>query len=243
MQAKDTEQLGTMSVGRLLAKLSVPAITAQLINMLYNMVDRMYIGHMEGTGKLALTGMGVCMPLILVISAFAALVSMGSASRASIALGKGDINTAERTLGNSTTLLTIIAITLTALMLAFAEPLLMAFGASENTIGYALDYMRIYALGTLFVQLTLGLNAFITAQGFSRESMLTVVIGAVINIALDPLFIFTFGMGVKGAALATIISQCVSMIWILRFLTGKRTTLRIRRENLKIDWKIVSAPA
>ncbi len=124
-------------------------------------------------------------------------------------------------------------------MLAFAEPLLMAFGASENTIGYALDYMRIYALGTLFVQLTLGLNAFITAQGFSRESMLTVVIGAVINIALDPLFIFTFGMGVKGAALATIISQCVSMIWILRFLTGKRTTLRIRRENLKIDWKIV----
>lgn len=239
MQAKDTEQLGTMSVGRLLAKLSVPAITAQLINMLYNMVDRMYIGHMEGTGKLALTGMGLCMPLILVISAFAALVSMGSASRASIALGKGDINTAERTLGNSTTLLTIIAITLTALMLAFAEPLLMAFGASENTIGYALDYMRIYALGTLFVQLTLGLNAFITAQGFSRESMLTVVIGAVINIALDPLFIFTFGMGVKGAALATIISQCVSMIWILRFLTGKRTTLRIRRENLKIDWKIV----
>ena len=121
MQAKDTEQLGTMSVGRLLAKLSVPAITAQLINMLYNMVDRMYIGHMEGTGKLALTGMGVCMPLILVISAFAALVSMGSASRASIALGKGDINTAERTLGNSTTLLTIIAITLTAIMLAFCR--------------------------------------------------------------------------------------------------------------------------
>lgn len=239
MQAKDTEQLGTLSVGRLLAKLSIPAITAQLINMLYNMVDRMYIGHMEGTGKLALTGMGVCMPIILVISAFAALVSMGAASRASIALGKGDISTAERTLGNSTSLLAIISITLTVIILAFAEPLLMAFGASENTIGYALDYMRIYALGTLFVQFTLGLNAFITAQGFSRESMLTVVIGAVINIALDPLFIFTFGMGVKGAALATIISQCVSMLWILRFLTGKRTTLRIRRENLKIDWKVI----
>ena len=238
MQAKDTEQLGTMSIGKLLVRLSVPSITAQLINMLYNMVDRMYIGHMEGTGQMALTGMGVCMPLIMAISAFAALVSMGSASRASIYLGKGDKESAERTLGNSATLLTGIAIVLTVLILIFAEPLLMMFGASENTIGYALDYMRIYALGTLFVQFTLGLNAFITAQGFSRESMLTVTIGAVINIVLDPILIFTFGMGVRGAALATIISQCVSMIWILRFLTGKRTTLRIRREYLRLDMKI-----
>ena len=238
MQAKDTEQLGTMSIGKLLMRLSVPSITAQLINMLYNMVDRMYIGHMEGTGKMALTGMGVCMPLIMAISAFAALVSMGSASRASIFLGRGDKESAERTLGNSVTLLTGIAIVLTVLILIFAEPLLMMFGASENTIGYALEYMRIYALGTLFVQFTLGLNAFITAQGFSRESMLTVTIGAVINIALDPLLIFTFGMGVSGAALATIISQCASMIWILRFLTGKRTTLRIRRENLRLDMKL-----
>ncbi len=238
MQAKDTEQLGTMSIGKLLVRLSVPSITAQLINMLYNMVDRMYIGHMEGTGQMALTGMGVCMPLIMAISAFAALVSMGSASRASIYLGKGDKESAERTLGNSVTLLTGIAIVLTVLILIFAEPLLMMFGASENTIGYALDYMRIYALGTLFVQFTLGLNAFITAQGFSRESMLTVTIGAVINIVLDPILIFTFGMGVRGAALATIISQCVSMIWILRFLTGKRTTLRIRREYLRLDMKI-----
>ena len=238
MQAKDTEQLGTMSIGKLLVRLSVPSITAQLINMLYNMVDRMYIGHMEGTGQMALTGMGVCMPLIMAISAFAALVSMGSASRASIFLGKGDKESAERTLGNSVTLLTGIAIVLTVLILIFAEPLLMMFGASENTIGYALDYMRIYALGTLFVQFTLGLNAFITAQGFSRESMLTVTIGAVINIVLDPILIFTFGMGVRGAALATIISQCVSMIWILRFLTGKRTTLRIRREYLRLDMKI-----
>lgn len=238
MQAKDTEQLGTMSIGKLLMRLSVPSITAQLINMLYNMVDRMYIGHMEGTGKMALTGMGVCMPLIMAISAFAALVSMGSASRASIFLGRGDEESAERTLGNSVTLLTGIAVVLTVLILIFAEPLLMMFGASENTIGYALEYMRIYALGTLFVQFTLGLNAFITAQGFSRESMLTVTIGAVINIALDPLLIFTFGMGVSGAALATIISQCASMIWILRFLTGKRTTLRIRRENLRLDMKL-----
>lgn len=238
LQAKDTEQLGTMSIGKLLMRLSVPSITAQLINMLYNMVDRMYIGHMEGTGKMALTGMGVCMPLIMAISAFAALVSMGSASRASIFLGRGDKESAERTLGNSVTLLTGIAIVLTVLILIFAEPLLMMFGASENTIGYALEYMRIYALGTLFVQFTLGLNAFITAQGFSRESMLTVTIGAVINIALDPLLIFTFGMGVSGAALATIISQCASMIWILRFLTGKRTTLRIRRENLRLDMKL-----
>ena len=238
MQAKDTEQLGTMSIGKLLVRLSVPSITAQLINMLYNMVDRMYIGHMEGTGQMALTGMGVCMPLIMAISAFAALVSMGSASRASIYLGKGDKESAERTLGNSVTLLTGIAIVLTVLILIFAEPLLMMFGASENTIGYALDYMRIYALGTLFVQFTLGLNAFITSQGFSRESMLTVTIGAVINIVLDPILIFTFDMGVRGAALATIISQCVSMIWILRFLTGKRTTLRIRREYLRLDMKI-----
>lgn len=238
MQAKDTEQLGTMSIGKLLMRLSAPSITAQLINMLYNMVDRMYIGHMEGTGKMALTGMGVCMPLIMAISAFAALVSMGSASRASIFLGRGDKESAERTLGNSVTLLTGIAVVLTVLILIFAEPLLMMFGASENTIGYALEYMRIYALGTLFVQFTLGLNAFITAQGFSRESMLTVTIGAVINIALDPLLIFTFGMGVSGAALATIISQCASMIWILRFLTGKRTTLRIRRENLRLDMKL-----
>ena len=238
MQAKDTEQLGTMSIGKLLVLLSVPSITAQLINMLYNMVDRMYIGHMEGTGQMALTGMGVCMPLIMAISAFAALVSMGSASRASIFLGKGDKESAERTLGNSVTLLTGIAIVLTVLILIFAEPLLMMFGASENTIDYALDYMRIYALGTLFVQFTLGLNAFITAQGFSRESMLTVTIGAVINIVLDPILIFTFGMGVRGAALATIISQCVSMIWILHFLTGKRTTLRIRREYLRLDMKI-----
>lgn len=239
MQAKDTEQLGTMRVGRLLIKLSLPAIAAQLINMLYNLVDRMYIGHMEGTGKLALTGMGVCLPVIMVISAFAALVSMGSASRASIYLGKGELGNAEKTLGNSVTLLAAIAVTLTVVLQVFAEPLLMMFGASENTIGFALDYMRIYSLGTLFVQFTLGLNAFITAQGFSRESMLTVVIGAVLNIALDPVFIFAFDMGVSGAALATIISQCVSMIWILRFLTGKRTTLHIRRRCLRLDARIM----
>lgn len=239
LQARDTERLGTERVGRLLMKLSIPAITAQIINMLYNLVDRMYIGHMEGTGKLALTGMGVCLPLIMVISAFAALVSMGSASRASIYLGKGDTESAEKTLGNSVTLLFLIALTLTVILQLFARPLLLMFGASENTIGFALDYMRIYSLGTLFVQFTLGLNAFITAQGFSRESMLTVVIGAVINIILDPVFIFVLNMGVRGAALATVISQCVSTIWILRFLTGRRTTLHIRRECLRLNMRIM----
>lgn len=239
MQAKDTEQLGTLSVGKLLVKLSLPAITAQLINMLYNLVDRIYIGNMGADGMLALTGMGVCLPVILLVSAFAALVSMGAASRASIFLGRGDVASAEKTMGNSTTLLFLISVTLTILVQIFAEPLLMMFGASEKTIGYALDYLRIYSMGTLFVQFTLGLNAFITAQGFSKTSMLTVVIGAVTNIVLDPIFIFVFGMGVRGAALATIISQCISMIWILRFLTGKRTTLRIRKECLKIDWHII----
>lgn len=239
MRANDTEELGTMQVGKLLAKLSIPAITAQIINMLYNLVDRMYIGHMEGTGKLALTGVGVCLPLIMIISAFAAMVSMGAASRASIFLGRGDNASAEKTLGNSVTLLAIMSVTLTAVMLAFAEPLLLMFGASENTIGFALDYIRIYALGTLFVQFTLGLNAFITAQGFSNESMLTVIIGAVTNIVLDPIFIFVMHMGVKGAALATVISQCASMIWILRFFNGPKTTLHIRKKCMKLEPRII----
>jgi putative MATE family efflux protein len=234
-----TDALGTEPVGRLLLRLSAPAIVAQIINLLYNLVDRVYIGHIEGIGQLALTGVGVCLPLIMIVSAFANLVGMGSAPRASIFLGKGDQETAEKILGNSVTVLTLIALTLTVLFQVFADDWLMMFGASENTIQYASEYMRIYSLGTLFVQFTLGLNVFISAQGFAKTSMLTVVIGAVINLILDPVFIFGFGMGVSGAALATIIAQAVSTVWILRFLSGKKTVLRIQKKNLRLSSGII----
>lgn len=239
MQHNQTEELGTCSVGKLLFKLAVPAIAAQIINLLYNLVDRMYIGHIADVGKLALTGVGVCLPLIMIISAFAALVSMGGAPRASIFLGKGEKDNAEKTLGNSFTLLVIISITLTIIFLLFSKDLLLLFGASENTIEYTTSYMKIYSLGTIFVQLTLGLNAFISAQGFAKTSMLTVLIGAITNIILDPIFIFGLNMGVAGAALATIISQSLSMIWILFFLTGKKTTLKIRKKHLRLSKDII----
>ncbi|QNL45859.1 MATE family efflux transporter [Oscillibacter hominis] len=222
--------------------MATPAVAAQIINLLYNLVDRMYIGHIhpiETVGKLALTGVGVCLPIIMVISAFAALVSMGGASRASIFLGKRENDTAERIMGNCFTLLVLISIALTLIVQVFAKDLLLAFGASANTIEYALSYMKIYSLGTLFVQLTLGMNAFITAQGFSKTSMLTILIGAVCNIILDPIFIFGLKLGVAGAALATIISQAISMTWILKFLTGKKSTIRLRPGKLKLSGKII----
>ena len=231
--------LGTSSIGKLILRLSIPSVTAQFVNMLYNLVDRMYIGHMPGDGALALTGMGVCMPVILLISAFASLISMGSAPRASIAMGAGDNKRAERILGGSAGTLLVVSLALTAFFLAFGEPLLLLFGASKDTIGYALDYMNIYTLGTIFVQFALGLNAFITAQGFATTSMLTVLIGAVTNIVLDPIFIFTFGMGVRGAALATIISQGISAAWVVLFLCGKKTTLKLRLQNLLPSPKIM----
>lgn len=240
MKENKTDSLGTGSVKKLLFQLAVPAIASQIINLLYNIVDRMYIGHIEGVGKLALTGVGVCLPLIMIITAFAALVSMGGAPRASIFLGKGDKESAEKTLGNCTSLLIIVSVILTVIFFFFAEPLLLLFGASENTISYAVDYMKIYSVGTIFVQCTLGLNAFISAQGFSKISMMSVLIGAVINIILDPIFIFGFKMGVSGAALATIISQAVSMVWVVAFLTGKKTTLKIKKKNLRLSGKIVA---
>ena len=239
MDNNQTQSLGTEPIGKLLFKLSAPAIAAQIVNLLYNLVDRMYIGHIEGVGKLALTGVGVCFPLIMIISAFAALVGMGAAPRASIFLGQNNKNSAEKTLGNSFSLLITLSILLTIIFLVFARNLLLTFGASENTIEYAMDYMHIYSLGTIFVQLTLGLNPFISAQGFAKTSMLTVIIGAISNIILDPIFIFGFNMGVKGAALATIISQAFSMIWILKFLTGKQTVLKIKKSNMKLDKKVV----
>ena len=231
-----TVDLGSGSVRKLLISLSLPTILSQIVNMLYNLVDRVYIGHMQPVdtvGALALTGVGVCLPVILIISAFAALMAMGGAPRASIQEGRGNIAESERIMGNSFTLLLLVSLLLTAVLQLFAEPLLLTFGASENTIGYALDYLRIYSLGTLFVQVTLGMNAYITAQGFTSVSMKTVLIGAILNTILDPIFIFALDMGVRGAALATILSQAVSAIWVLRFLTSSKTTWRLRRKNLR----------
>ena len=233
------EFLGTEPIGKLLFKLSIPTVVAQLINMLYNIVDRIYIGHMPGDGSLALTGVGVCMPLIMLVSAFAALVSSGGAPRASIFMGKQDNESAEKTLGNCFSLQVIVSLILTMVLLIWNEELLLAFGASENTIGYAADYMSIYAIGTLFVQMTLGMNTFITAQGFTKISMISVLIGAVCNIALDPLFIFGLHMGVKGAALATILSQAISCVWVITFLCSKKTRLHIRRKNIRLQAKII----
>ena len=231
--------LGTEPVGSLLARLALPTVAAQIINMLYNIVDRIYIGHIPGEGALALTGVGVCMPLIMIVSAFASLVGYGGSPRASIFMGKNDFPTAEKILGNCLTLLVILSAGLTALLLIWNRPLLLAFGASENTIDYAVSYMNIYACGTIFVQITLGMNAFITAQGFAKTGMLSVLIGAVCNIILDPVFIFGFGMGVPGAAWATILSQAISCVWVLAFLFGKRTFLKIRRKALRLKPAII----
>jgi len=231
--------LGTQPIGRLLLKLALPTVAAQLINMLYNIVDRMYIGHIKDVGALALTGVGVCMPLIMIISAFAALVGNGGAPRASIYMGKKDTDAAQKILGNCFSLQIIISIILTIILLIGNKTFLLAFGASENTISYAVNYMNIYAIGTIFVQLTLGMNAFITAQGFAKTGMLSVLIGAVANIVLDPVFIFGMNMGVRGAALATIISQTLSCIWVLSFLFGKKTFLKIKPENLRLHAKII----
>ena len=236
---ENNDFLGTAPVGGLLVKLAIPTVAAQLINMLYNIVDRIYIGHMPGDGNLALTGVGVCLPIILIVSAFAALFGSGGAPRASIFMGQGDNAKAEKTLGGCFTMQVLVALILTAVLLLWNRELLLTFGASENTIGYAVDYMNIYAIGTIFVQLTLGMNAFITAQGFARTGMLTVAIGALCNIVLDPIFIFALGLGVKGAALATILSQGVSCVWVLSFLRGKKTFLRIRKENLRMEGAVV----
>lgn len=226
-------KLAVMPVGKLLFSLAMPAIAAQIVNLLYNMVDRIYIGHIPEEGSLALTGLGVAFPIITLIAAFAALVGFGGAPRASIAMGKGDNEAAEKILGNCVFTLCLLSVVLTVIFSLFAEPILYAFGASEDTIIYALPYLRIYVLGTVFVQVTTGLNAFITSQGFSAVGMKTVMIGAGLNLILDPIFIFGFHMGVQGAAVATVLSQAVSAIWVIRFLCSKKTMLRIRKENLR----------
>ena len=236
---EDKEFLGKEPIGKLLLRLALPTVAAQLINMLYNIVDRIYIGHIPEIGAKALTGVGVCMPLILIVSAFAALVGYGGAPRASIAMGRKDNEAAEKILGNCFTVQILISVILTVVLLIWNRDFLMAFGASENTIEYGVRYMSIYALGTLFVEVTLGMNSFITAQGFAKTGMLSVLIGAVATIILDPIFIFGFDMDVQGAALATILSQAMSCIWVVWFLCGKKTTLKIRRKNIGITPKVV----
>ena len=230
----DHQFLGTEPVGKLLLKLAIPTVTAQLINMLYNIVDRVFIGHMPGDGDLALTGIGICFPLIMLISAFAVLVSGGGAPRASIAMGRGDTEEAERILGSCLTLQICISALLTAALLLWNREFLLACGGSENTIEYAVSYMNVYAVGTLFVQLTISMNFYITAQGFAKTSMLTVLIGAVCNIILDPLLIFVLNMGVRGAAVATVVSQGISCTWVMAFLCGPKTILRVKPNNLRM---------
>ncbi len=237
--SENKAELGTAPVGKLLFRLAIPTVVAQLINMLYNIVDRIYIGHIPEVGSLALTGVGVCMPLIMIVSAFAALAGSGGAPRASIFMGKGQNEDAEKTMGGCISMLLVVSVVLTAVLRLWSEDLLLAFGASGNTIAFAMEYMNIYALGTIFVQLTLGMNAFITAQGFAKQGMLSVLIGAVCNIALDPLFIFAFDMGVRGAALATILSQAASCTWVLLFLTGKTTILKLKFKNLNLKPSVV----
>ncbi len=228
----DEKKLASAPVGRTLFSLSLPTVAAGVINMLYNVVDRIYIGHTEN-GSLALTGVGVCLPLIMFISAFSSFVASGSASRASIFMGNGEKEKSERLMGASFSLQLCISLVLTLLILLFARPLLLSFGASSNTIGYALSYMRIYALGTVFVELTLGMNAFITAQGKTDVSMIVVMTGAFLNIVLDPLFIFVLSLGIRGAAIATVISQAVSAFLCVMFLTGRKTSLKLRKCNLR----------
>ncbi len=237
MQAQTDEKafLATDPLGKLLLRLALPTVAAQLINMLYNIVDRIYIGHIPETGALALTGVGVCLPLIMIVSAFAALVGNGGAPRATIAMGQGNKEKAEQILGNCFALQIVVSVVLTVILFLGDRTFLMAFGASGNTIEYAVAYMDIYAIGTIFVQMTLGMNAFITAQGFAKEGMLSVLIGAVANIILDPVFIFVLGMGVRGAALATILSQALSCLWVLSFLFGKRTFLKLRSSNIRLS--------
>ena len=239
-KAKRENDLGRDPIGRLLLRLAVPTVTAQLVNALYNIVDRMYIGHIEGVGDLALTGLGVCFPVIMFVSALSALVGMGGGSRAVVRMGAGDPEGANRILGSCATLLVLLSLVFTAVLQLVKEPMLLLFGATENTLPYALDYLGIYLSGTLFVELSLGLNFFITAQGFSTVGMATVLIGAVVNIVLDPILIFGCGMGVSGAALATITAQGVSAVWVVCFLMGRRTRLRLQRHFARLDWKVLS---
>ena len=235
----DNELLAAMPVRKAFFRLALPAVAAQLINILYNLVDKMFIGHIPGVGKQALAGVGVTAPVILAISAFAALVSMGGAPKASIFMGKGDNEQAEKVMGSCAWMLIVLSVVLTAFMLIFGKMILQLFGASDNTILYATDYMNIYCVGTLFTQLTLGLNAFITAQGKTLISMCNVAVGAVTNIVLDAILINGFGMGVKGAALATVIAQGVSTCFVIHYLIKPTSQLKLRLKNIRFERKLL----
>lgn len=237
--AQTKQDMGVGSVKKLQLQLMIPAVVAQVVNLLYNIVDRIYIGHIEGIGAAALTGVGLFTPILMLINGFAMLIGAGGAPRAAIAMGQGNKDDAEKIIGNSFTALLAFAVVLTAVFYAAAPTLLRLFGASDVTLPYSLEYSRIYILGTVFVLLVMGMNSFITTQGFAKTSMLTTVIGALINIVLDPILMFGFKLGVKGAAIATVLSQVVSAVWILRFLTGKKTVLHLRKENMKLDPRII----
>ena len=237
--SKQDERLGKAPLGRLIVSMVLPAVAAQLINVLYNIVDRIYIGHIAECGDVALTGVGVTFPIIMLISAFSAFAGMGGAPLSSIELGKKDYDKAEQILGNSAGMLILFSLLLTVVFSIFKTPILYAFGASETTIVYAKEYIGIYLIGTIFVQLALGLNTFISGQGASKTAMLSVLIGAITNICLDPLFIFAFGMGVKGAAFATILSQAVSALWVVRFLTSKKSVIRLKVKNMRFKSEIM----
>ena len=234
-QGRQDERLGNAPLGKLIISMALPAVAAQLINVLYNIVDRIYIGHIPGQGDVALTGVGVTFPIIMLVSAFSAFAGMGGAPLASIELGKKDYEKAEKILGNSAGLIVLFSVLLTVFFMLFKTPILYAFGASEVTIGYAESYIGVYLIGTIFVQTALGLNTFISGQGASKTAMLSVLIGAVINICLDPVFIFLLGVGVKGAALATVISQAVSAVWVARFLTSKKSVIKLRTSNMRFE--------
>lgn len=233
--------LGSERLSKLMFKMAIPSIVAQVINILYNIVDRIYIGHIPNASSDALTGVGIAFPIVTFISAFSALVGAGGAPLSAIWQGKKNTEHAEKILGNGVSLLIFFSVLLMVVFYLFMEPLLYLFGASENTIGYAATYTSIYLLGTVFVELSLGLNAYIISQGAAKTGMISVVIGAVINIVLDPVFIFIFDMGVAGAALATVISQFVSAVWVVTFLVSKKAVLKIRFKYLKPDWSIIKS--
>lgn len=237
-QNAKAQLMGTGSIPKLFAGLAIPAVVAQIINLLYNIVDRIYIGHIPEVGASALTGVGLFVPILMLINAFAMLAGSGGAPLASIAMGQKDHDRAEKIIANCFSLLLIFAVILTIFFYITAPALLHFFGASDTTLPYAVDYARIYILGSIFVLIVMGMNPFITTQGFAKISMMTTIIGAIINIILDPIFIFVLGMGVRGAALATVLSQAVGALWILRFLTGKQTILRLKIENMKLNPEI-----
>ena len=237
--AKGKQDMGTGSVKKLMVQMAVPAVVAQVINLLYNIVDRIYIGHIPEIGGLALTGVGLFTPILMLITAFAMLAGAGGAPRAAIAMGEGNREKAERIVGNCFTVLMILGVILTVVFYQYCPNLIRLFGGSDATLPYALEYANIYICGSVFVLIVMGMNPFITTQGFARISMLTTVIGAVINIVLDPILIFGFHLGVSGAALATVLSQAVSATWILKFLTGKQTLLKLRLANMKLIPSII----